>query len=342
MIHGQLDIDAIRQEELAALEKDIEGEEQMYHPLVETQEEEYYDNKTKQTVARIRVLEYDNPYQLIDDASGVPRRIWEMSPNAWVYVGDHAYVLSCKDDTFKIEKSLEDGLYFCTKRTKISTEEQEEQVYQNSGKTGGGASRWSRTKKGSLIMSKGKELPIRSDTLEDCVHGVDTWISKNIGHQPELIGRFAKWRTAPASEAQLRFLAKLGYMDDPVQLALSSIPPPPAPTPTAAPVSTPETDPFPVSSGNGKLPTMKELMNLSKQQAKEAKEALREQRRQEAQEEKRRSKLTKGQAANIITRLVNGAGKRWAAINSAKIKKAKVLASQIGVDVGPIPKYETL
>jgi len=305
----------------------------MYHPLVETEEEEYFDKKTNQMVARIRILEYDNPYQLIDDASGIPRRIWEMSANAWVYVGDNSYVLSCKEDTFRIEKSLEDGLYFCTKRTKISTEDREEDVHQNSGKSGGGANRWSRTKKGSLILTKGSELPIRSDTLEDCVHGVDTWISKNMGHQPELIGRYAKWRMKPASEAQLRFLAKLGYMNDPVQVALSEIPPALAPTLVAGVSS--------VDQGNGKSPTLKELLKQSKQQAREAKEAVREQQRM-AEEKKQRSKLTKGQAANIITRLVNGAGKRWAAINSARIKKAKVLASQIGVDVGPIPRYENV
>ncbi|GJJ71409.1 ATP-dependent helicase IRC3 [Entomortierella parvispora] len=337
LIHNELDIDAIRQEELAALEKDIEGAEQLYHPLVETEEEQYFDKKKQEMVTRIRVLEYDNPYQLIDDASGVPRRIWNMSSNAWVYVGDNSYVLACKGETFKIEKSAEDGLYFCTKRSNISIEDKEEDAYLNSGKSGGGASIWSR-KKGTQFKSKGSELPIRSDTLEDCVHGVDTWISKNMGHQPELLGRFAKWRMKPASEAQLRYLQKLGYLEDPVQVALKQILSDPEPAADSS------SDPALTSSsvGNGKRPTLKELLKLSKQQEKEAKEALREQERRISKEKQRGSKLTKGQAANIITRLVNGAGRRWASINSAKIKKAKVLASQLGVDVGPIPKVHNV
>ncbi|KAF9420820.1 hypothetical protein BGZ94_009005 [Podila epigama] len=48
--------------------------------------------------------------------------------------------------------------------------------------------------------------------------------------------------------------------------------------------------------------------------------------------------LNKGQAANMITRLVHGVGKRWEESRKFKVKRAKALAREIGVDIGPIPK----
>ncbi|KAF9575295.1 hypothetical protein EC968_003647 [Mortierella alpina] len=279
VIASQEDIDAIRNQEIATLEKELEataGESE------EAEVVEAIDAK----VAKIKVYEYENPYQLIGDCSGAPRRVWHASNNAWVSVGPNEYVLAVKPDTFKIEKSLEDGLFRCQKRVAMHDKK-------FLAKGPGDSERSSKKR----FMSKGTMLPIEASTLEDCLRGVDTWISKHIGHKPQLIGRQAKWRKMPATESQLKFLKQLGYEHEPL-------------------------DDIGGGAGIGdKTISLTEEMSIRQQQRREKRQ------------------LTKGQAANMITRLVNGAGKRWEESKKFKIKRAKAIAKEIGVEVGPIPKF---
>ncbi|KAG0352618.1 hypothetical protein BGZ54_002662, partial [Gamsiella multidivaricata] len=306
VINSQEDVDTILKDEIASLEHDPNLPPTTEYPD-ESEIEETIDPMTGLKVARIRVLEYENPYQLLGDCSGMPRRVWDMSQNAWVNVGPDTFVLTFKDVTFRIDKSGEDGLYRCQKRTtfapKPTMAEASVRSFKNgvlSFKNNYAAAAAQRKKQreeggggddggnGDYFRSKAKMLPIESDTLQDCLHGVDTWIAKNIGHFPDLLGRYAKWRSFPASESQLRFLHKLGYnhgaMDD-------------------------------EGEDGGDADGTKQIKKASSKP------------------------LTKGQAANMITRLVNGAGKRWEESRKFKIKRAKELAKEIGVDVGPIPKF---
>ncbi|KAF9348802.1 hypothetical protein BGX26_012813 [Mortierella sp. AD094] len=304
-INSQEDVDAIRDQEIAGLES---AEPDLQYPD-ETEVEETIDPMTGVKVARIRVLEYENPYQLLGDCSGMPRRAWDMSTNAWVNVGPHTFVLTFKNVTFKIEKSSSDGLYRCLKRVTLGGNERNVAdasiksfkggvlTFQNNHAAAAAARKKQRERGGGddeggkLYKSKGTMLPIESDTVEDCVRGVDTWISKNIGHFPELLGRHARWRKLPASDSQMRFLRNLGYEHN-----------------------------APIEDNEGG-----EDVDLVTEQK----------RRREAA----RRPLTKGQAANMITRLVNGAGKRWEEGKKFKVKRAKELAKEIGVDLGPIPKF---
>ncbi|KAF9172998.1 hypothetical protein BGX21_003955 [Mortierella sp. AD011] len=302
-INNQEDVDAIREQEIA----NIEGTEPNLQYPDETETEETIDPMTGIKVAKIRVLEYENPYQLLGDCSGMPRRAWNMSTNAWVNVGPNTFVLTFKDLTFRIEKSSSDGLYRCQKRVTLKKTVADASIksfngsiltFQNNHAAAAAARKKQRengegqdAENGGRFKSKGTMLPIESDTLEDCVHGVDTWISKNIGYYPELLGRNARWRKSPASESQMRFLRKLGYDHN-------------------VPIEYTEDD-------------------------KDIDLATEQMRRREAA----RKPLTKGQAANMITRLVNGAGKRWEEGKRFKVKHAKELAKEIGVDLGPIPKF---
>ncbi|KAF9115980.1 hypothetical protein BGX27_005417 [Mortierella sp. AM989] len=305
-INNQEDVDAVRNEEIAA----IKAEDSSQEFPEETDVEETVDPLTGIKIARIRVLEYDNPYQLIGDCSGVPKRVWNMSNNAWVNVGSDTLVLQCRKTTFKIEKSSTDGLYRCQKRVTLEKEPTMADasvksftggvlIFQNNHAAAAAARKKEREARGGgdegrkhsgRFESKGTMLPIESDTLEDCVRGVDTWIGKNIGHLPEIIGRNAKWRKLPASDSQMGFLRKLGYFHH------AEI------------------------EGEGE-----EDVDLATEQRRRLEAA--------------RKPLTKGQAANMITRLMNGAGKRWEKSKKSKIKRAKELAKEIGVEVGPIPKY---
>ncbi|KAK5798825.1 P-loop containing nucleoside triphosphate hydrolase protein [Linnemannia elongata] len=242
----------LNDEKIATLEEQAASSE--FPDETETVEE--IDPSTGLKVARIRVLEYENPYQLIGDCSGANRRVSAMSGNAWVNVGAGAFVLTCQEVALTPAKDQHDN----SRRNE-----------QSKSKDGG---------QGAMFRTKKNELPIQTDTLEDCFHGVDTWISKNVGHFPGILSRFAQWRKLPATESQLKYLRKLGYDHDPIN-----------------------------DFGGGE------------DYGGEARA------------------LTKGQAANMITRLVHGAGKRWTESKKFEVKKTKALAKEIGVEVGPIPKF---
>lgn len=240
-----------------------------------------------------------------------------MSRNAWVNVGAGAYVLTCQEIAFRIEKSEKDGLYRCYKRVTMDRRHEDENNgslskaqklklardhYNNPRRN-----KKSKSKDGgqaAMFRTKENELPIQSDTLEDCFHGVDTWIAKNIGHFPGILSRFAKWRSLPASESQLKFLRKLGYDHDPID-----------------DIGGGEENDGEGGDGKGRSSLARELEMAQRKRKETAARAL-----------------TKGQAANMITRLVHGAGKRWTESKKFEVKKAKALAKEIGVEVGPIPK----
>lgn len=226
-----------------------------------------------------------------------------MSRNAWVNVGAGAFVLTCKKIAFRIEKS-EDGLYRCFKRVTMDNrglEQQQKQQRRQSHKKG----KLSEGSGTAMFMTKANELPIQSDTLEDCFHGVDTWITKNLGNFPE-VSRFAKWRKRPASESQLNFLRKLGYDHDPLDDIGGGS----------------EDDAGDDDGESGGSILAKELEMTQRKRKEVAAKSL-----------------TMGQAANMITRLVHGAGKRWTESKKFEVKKSKALAKEIDVEVGPIPKF---
>ncbi|KAG0271970.1 hypothetical protein BGZ95_000165 [Linnemannia exigua] len=318
-INSHNDVNAIRDEKIAALEKEADASNQFPE---ETEVVEEIDPSTGLKVARIRVLEYENPYQLIGDCSGANRRVAAMSPNAWVNVGAGAYVLTCKEILFRIEQSEEDGLYRCYKRIAMDKRHQEDENERSNG-TKQAKHQHQDPRRGkkskhrgtaAIFKTKETEIPITSDTLEDCFHGVDTWISKNIGHFPGILSRFAKWRKLPASESQLKFLRKLGYDHDPLDEIGGGD--------DGLEGGVGEVD----DDGTVTVGSMMKELKMKRRKQKEA----------EAR------KLSKGQAANMITRLVHGAGKRWTESKKFEVKKAKALAKEIGVEVGPIPKFVDL
>ncbi|KAG0254997.1 hypothetical protein BG011_005396 [Mortierella polycephala] len=294
MINKQEDVDALR-------ERDPEDEE--------NEEGVGPDIDTK--LARIRVLEYENPYQLIGDCSGAPRGLWEMSPNAWVRVGPDAYVLASRSATYRVEKSSKDGLYRCEKRATFRKRDSEhnEPDQANHGefmkyvrddianRIKQRKEKLQQPKQEGMFKSKGTMLPIQADTARDCIHGVDTYVLKKEGHFPHIVGRHAKWRKRPASKSQMQFLKKLGYDPDSLE------------------------DIGGDSAAKGSSSLDEEV-------------AMQRRWRREAA-----AKLTMGQAANMITRLVNGAGKDWEESKKLRAKRAKALAKDIGVEVGPIPKF---
>ncbi|KAF9133636.1 hypothetical protein BGX30_012212 [Mortierella sp. GBA39] len=324
-ITGHQDVDAIRADQIATLEEQVLASSEFPD---ETETVEEIDPSTGLKVAMIRVLEYDNPYQLIGDCSGANKRVAGMSRNAWVNIGAGAYVLTCKEIAFRIEKSGKDKLYRCYKRVtmdKRHVDENDESLSEaqrlKQDRDQYNNPRWNKESKSKdggqvgMFRTKETELPIQSETLEDCFHGVDTWISKNVGHMPGMLSRYARWRKLPASSSQLKYLRKLGYDHDPIDDIGGG-----------EDSSDESSDESGDEGGHG---DRKDGNSLAKELE------MKHRKRQEAAARV----LTKGQAANMITRLVHGAGKRWTESKKFEVKKTKALAKEIDVEVGPIPKF---
>ncbi len=64
-------------------------------------------NKSKIVInepTKIRITEYSNPFEIIDDCSGA-RHVENISDNAWLRVGEDSYVISLQfHGTLKIKK----------------------------------------------------------------------------------------------------------------------------------------------------------------------------------------------------------------------------------------------
>ncbi|KAF9161766.1 hypothetical protein DFQ26_004170 [Actinomortierella ambigua] len=264
------------------------------------------DSSADIKVSRIRVLEYENPFQLIDDCSGTKPAVWRMTPNAWVNVGADTFVLEAANVSLKIKRSKEDGLFRCFKRVKVVLDEPGEEEKS-------AHSKWSPNRNGNNgsatrsrpthIMTKGTYLPLETDTLKDCFHAVDTWIGANIKLRPGALQRRASWRKTPASSAQIKFLKRLG-MDV-----------------------------------HGRVEAQRKAEADKESDRKDTTEA---QVRRKIESPLDRGHLTRGEAANLITRFIHGAGKRWNEHQKALVKKEKKVAKDFNVQVGPIAPPQKL
>ncbi|KAG0229747.1 hypothetical protein BGW42_001350 [Actinomortierella wolfii] len=272
-----LDPDAVLQHE----------DDSLFPSTTEEVEDEEVDPMTGAKVLRIRVLEYENPYQLIDDCSGTAPSIWQMTPFSWVNVGANMFVLETTKILLRIERSEHDGLFRCYKRVKMISGDG---TAKESGEPLMSNVKGNRKKK--QFFSKGQYLPLETDTLQDCFHAVDTWISANIKSQVRFMRRNARWRKGPATSGQIAFLKKLG-MDKQQKVLVER---------------------HEESGSGGYLPEERRIYTVPLEG----------------------DHLTRGQAANLITRLAHGAGKRWEKHRMMHDKKAKIKENDFGIQVGPI------
>ncbi|KAF9976255.1 hypothetical protein BGZ73_008897 [Actinomortierella ambigua] len=273
-------------------------------------EDSEIDPLTGIRVSRIRVLEYENPFQLIDDCSGTKPSIWRMTPNAWVNVGPDTFVLDASDICLKIMRS-KDGQFRCLKRSRLRLGEQSDEganSKQDRPRHGGKGSKSSA--KPNRIVTKGTYLPMETDTLKDCFHAVDTWIGANIKMRPGALRRSAGWRKEPASPAQIKFLKKLGLdVQEHIKAQRQA------------------------AGAERKAGKGVDKRGRKGADSKDDAPALSQ---SVAATPLNRGHLTRGEAANLITRFVHGAGKRWNEHQKEKDKKAKLAAKDFNIQVGPI------
>ncbi|KAI5121287.1 hypothetical protein M0805_002330 [Coniferiporia weirii] len=141
----------------------------------------------------VTFVDYDNPFDLVQDASGAPH-ITKLSRHAWVGCGGEAYILECMGKGFiRIEPApTEDGESMYLGQFVEVIPAWESQV-------GFGKSRFRRPR--NVLTAK---------TLDDAVRGCDKYATSKVvfGGLAAGLFRSAKWRKHPASQSQKDMLSK--------------------------------------------------------------------------------------------------------------------------------------
>ncbi|EXJ89023.1 hypothetical protein A1O3_02087 [Capronia epimyces CBS 606.96] len=142
---------------------------------------------------RLDFTHYDTVQDLIEDTSG-ERHVRSMSPNAWVQVDSHKYILAARGGILTLERQASSD---------------------SAGKSDSPASNnyvviW----KHPLPLSEASKSPwsrprtvATAATLSDALHAADTFASTKF--ERIFIATSSSWRRSPASDGQLNFLNRM-------------------------------------------------------------------------------------------------------------------------------------
>jgi ATP-dependent helicase IRC3 len=101
---SSLDIDLLEVEKQAQI---IEESKHVARNMPLDAPEELEDARSESPKAHLTITEYDSIFEVVDDCSG-SKALHQVSHNAWVGIGDEAYVLGIKNGSIKVERR-EDG-----------------------------------------------------------------------------------------------------------------------------------------------------------------------------------------------------------------------------------------
>ncbi|KZT02640.1 P-loop containing nucleoside triphosphate hydrolase protein [Laetiporus sulphureus 93-53] len=221
----------------------------------------------------VTYVDYDDPWELVDEASGAPH-LWKLSPHAWVGCGGDIYILECLGRGFiRVEPYQND---------------EDETIYKVQYTPATLPMATARTLK-IPPYQRSREIAIAAN-LSDAIRAADKYATVKVvqGHFAMELRRGAKWRQASATDSQKAFIRKRWKIR--------------------------ESDEF--------------MEHIADEQQQDKAQKL--------------SRLTKGEAANIITRLKHGAQSRYEkkvkqqqramkALQKERLRKARE-----HVEVGPL------
>ncbi|KAH8120198.1 P-loop containing nucleoside triphosphate hydrolase protein [Phellopilus nigrolimitatus] len=228
-----------------------------------------YDSDDVPEPTSVTYVDYDNPFDLVQDTSGAPH-INKLSRFSWVGCGSDIYVLECMGKGFiRIEPDIDDD---------------GEKVYHSHYAEA--APEWESQGPFKPARFRKPRKILTASSLDDAVRGSDKYATAKVvfGNLVSGLFRTAKWRTAPASKSQREMISK--------------------------------------RSNSAKIEHLKTSTDFES--------------------------LTKGQAANIITRLKHGAQARYAKKVKLALKdaqsadKEKRRRAREHVAVGPLHSGETV
>ncbi|EXJ95007.1 hypothetical protein A1O1_00125 [Capronia coronata CBS 617.96] len=145
---------------------------------------------------RLDFTHYDTVQDLIEDTSG-ERHVRSMSPNAWVQVDAHKYILAARGGVLTLERRAASA----STPSDTGSSSAPSNIYSviwkhNLPSTEASKSPWSRPRTVATAV-----------TLSDALHAADTFASTKF--ERIFIATSSKWRRSPASEGQLNFLNRL-------------------------------------------------------------------------------------------------------------------------------------
>ncbi|KIK70935.1 hypothetical protein GYMLUDRAFT_185101 [Collybiopsis luxurians FD-317 M1] len=152
----------------------------------------------------ITYTDYDDPFSFVSKFSGLSPFIGKLSKNAWVGCGDDIYVLECLGKGFiRVEKVEATDAHFTAHYTPAALDR----------------ATAANMKVSPFLRSR---RIVQSQDLSEVIKGCDTYAKTKVVFGPMALGllRSARWRQTPASEQQLKFVAKRRkkYSDDDTQL----------------------------------------------------------------------------------------------------------------------------
>jgi ATP-dependent helicase IRC3 len=206
VIRSTEDLDALRNRKTSKWDGYLSNPAELWESL----------NPESKKIARIRVTEYDNPYQIIHDGSGMTPG-WNLSKNCWASIGNDKYVLDFKGITLCIFKSEEDELYHCEKGIFLWDLKKKNRNHNNDDYNGIN-NIFKKKNNGIAFFDQNYNNKVDDDTslicstddLTDCFQKVDAWIQSVYGWNPDEINRYSNWRLELASEDQKKKLKELG------------------------------------------------------------------------------------------------------------------------------------
>lgn len=139
------------------------------------------------------ITHYDSVHDLIEDTSG-ERHVRAMSPNAWVQVDAHKYILAARGGILTLERRLspdpksDDASFHVIWKHSLAPMEKSK-------------SPWSRPR-----------TVVTASSLSTALHGADTFAATKF--ERVFIATSSSWRRSPASEGQLSFLNRLRSVSD--------------------------------------------------------------------------------------------------------------------------------
>ncbi|RHZ53794.1 hypothetical protein Glove_437g10 [Diversispora epigaea] len=160
--------------------------------VVQTPKSKYDSYKLSEEKVKVKITEYSNPFEIIDDCSGATY-MNSVSDLAWIRLGVDSYALSLPTyGTLRMEKD-DDGIYRVKIRMKV-TKKTESKI--------------------PRVSFYSRELPIKHDSLTSVIRACDHWVSRQLKYVERLALRNAPWRKQPIGDGQINFLKKKAPMMD--------------------------------------------------------------------------------------------------------------------------------
>ena len=189
-----------------------------------------FDSDNVPDPTSVTYIDYDNPFELVKDASGAPH-INQISKFAWVGCGADIYVLECMGKGYvRIEPDIDDSGDECPRMIFMRLTDALPIVGERyfTAHYTAAAEGWEMTSKTRKSRFNRPRKILTASALDEAVRGCDTYVLKKVAFGGLALGfvichdkfvllteyhyhsllRSARWRKSPASDSQKAIITK--------------------------------------------------------------------------------------------------------------------------------------